>query len=97
MNDIDDKEIVRIEKWRLLENSNLPVTAPQLGFRLRGRVYGHPSYQDGDKLTTSEILRVDGKIVYCKSRRYLLGDPALEYVNTLHARGLRYDPEQPIQ
>jgi hypothetical protein len=89
---MEEGEIVRIEKWRVLANSTAQVTAPQLGFRLRGRVYGHPTYKDGDKLTTSEILKAEGNIVYCKSRRYLLGEPALEYVNALHARGLLYDP-----
>ena len=97
MNNIPEGEIVRIEKWRLLEGSDADVTAPQIGFRLRGHVYGHPTYKDGEKLTTSEVLKVEGNIVVCKSRRYLLGDPSLEWVNALRARGLTYDASDPLR
>lgn len=92
-----DEDLVRIEKWRLLESSGADVTAPRLGFRLRGHVYGHPNHRDGEKLTTSEVLGVEGSVVYCKSRRYLLGEPSDEWVNALQARGLAYDASDPLR
>ena len=94
---MDEKEIVRIEKWRLLESAGADVTTPNLGFRLRGQVFGHPNHRDGEKLTTSEILRVEGNIVYCRSRLYQLGEPSQEWINALKARGLVYDESDPLR
>lgn len=47
---------------------------------ITGIVAGHPSFNDGDKITTSTISNVIGEVVVTVSgSRYTLGDPDPNY------------------
>jgi hypothetical protein len=59
-----------IRNWRI-------VPKPYLGFPcVAGNVFGHPSYSDGTKIWTSEIVYIDEVmgIVTTKNSTYKLGE-----------------------
>ena len=89
-------EIVRIENWYLVSNADGDKSAVSVAYRLRGDVYGHPQYKDGERITTSEISALDGNIVQCKSRVYYLGQASKKYVDSLEEDGIVYDMANPI-
>ncbi len=91
-----DEEIVRIENWYLVSNTDGDKTAVAVSYRLRGDVYGHPTYKEGERLTTSEISSLEGNIVRCKSRTYYLGKPSQRYLASLAEDGFAYDVANPI-
>jgi len=42
---------------------------------LKGTVYRHPNYRDGELITTSELVKIAGKIAETSSgRKYTLGN-----------------------
>ena len=57
------KPVVRIENWI------------KSGSSLVGDIYGHPSYTDGSKITTSRLIYLDikGKYAETENTFYLLG------------------------
>ena len=89
-------EIVRIENWRVVESSGVAQTAQSMGFRLRGRAFGHPSYPDNEQITTSEILRVEGPRIFCKNRVYYLGAPSAEYLEMVAKLNVKFDESDPL-
>lgn len=70
---------MRIERWSIGVLD--PYTPPELQAKsLSGEVYGHPRFDDGDKITTSAIVGVrDGRIVTRSVSEYELGEPHPEY------------------
>ena len=90
-------EVVRMENWRIVESSGVASTAQSMGFRLRGRAYGHPSYSDGETITSSEILKVEGNRVFCRNRIYFLGEPSGEFLEMVAALKVTFDIAQPTR
>lgn len=78
----------RLENWslrgRIADYKLVPV--------LCGKVYGHPSFEDGTEVTTSYIVDEDIKAGWVQSANtlYTLGEPSAEYVAYLQ----KYHPEQ---
>ncbi len=70
----------RLENW-CTRVSN-PYQAPELqSLCLHGEVYNHPSYNEGEPIGTSNIVKVDGNRITTKSGSvYVLGEPAKEFV-----------------
>jgi len=93
---IEIGEIARIEDWNIIESSDSDCTAQRMSFRLRGQVYGHPTYADGVKITTSHISAVDGALTLCKNRVYLMGEPSPQYLDMLKSQGMLYNPDTPL-
>ncbi len=93
---MEAQEIVRIENWYVVSNAEGDKSATSVGYRLRGNVYGHPHYREGERIITSEILNLEGNIVRCRSRIYYLGEPSDKYVDALKEDGLSYDQANPI-
>ncbi len=89
-------EVVRMENWRIVESSGVAQTAQSMGFRLRGRAFGHPSYPDGEQITTSEILRVEGVRIFCRNRVYLLGAPSAEFMEMVSKLNVGHDESNPL-
>lgn len=87
----------RLENWSVTMAN--PFGAPETGGSMHGKVYGHPRFDDGDKVTTSKIKDVDtstgGHVVITHSgSRYLLGEPNPDYIKWLEENG--HDPEKPF-
>lgn len=55
--------MIRIKNWSVfLEGEDNKYLAPELhSYRLQGRVYGHPKFNDGDPVYTSEIVKITDK------------------------------------
>ena len=89
-------ETVKIQDWKLVENSDEAYTVQKVGFRLRGRIFGHPEAADGSVATTSEIISIDGLKVLCASRIYELSTPSNEFMTQLSAHGYDYNEANPL-
>lgn len=59
-----------MKEWTLIDSG-----VGELKTKLRGKVYGHPSFFDGEKVTTSPLLRIDipERIAETMHTVYLLG------------------------
>lgn len=56
----------RLERWMYVSDS-----------RVNGRVYGHPSYEDGTVITTSRLIFICGNLIRTASGTYYqLGEMA---------------------
>lgn len=55
-----DSSVVRIEQWSLV-GSISPVRGTRivLSAHLHGKVYGHPNFEDGAEVTTSQVLNAE--------------------------------------
>ena len=51
---------MRIENWSLCTTLFDPYKPPELhAKKVHGNVYGHPTYPDGEEITTSRIIEVN--------------------------------------
>lgn len=74
--------VIRLENWAIINPSNDPYTAPELRLvRLEGVVYGHPKHKDGSCVKTSYVVHADGREVYTKNSKYVLGKVSKSYQN----------------
>lgn len=78
---------MRLENWHFGITELDPYTPPECaGSVLGGEVYGHPNFNDGDKVTTSRLVEFDpkGKVAITASGSvYELGAPKKEWVSWL--------------
>jgi hypothetical protein len=67
--------------------------------KLSGEVYGHDRFPDGDNITTSTIIKVEGNVVNTFSgSKYELGQPSADYVEWCREQGCHIPtPEEPIK
>lgn len=88
---------VKIDSWCIVHNQD-GYTAPELvTMSLVGHVTGHPRKDDGARVRTSHIVKVNGRIVTTNSGTiYELGEPDQEYVKWCDESGHPFDPEQPF-
>lgn len=93
---MDTKTPIRLEQWAITGN---PYRDPEAGGqRLSGEVYGDPRACDGKRCLTSPIAAVDGRVITTMSgTRYVLGEPAPEYLWWLNMNNIAFDPENPIR
>ncbi len=68
---------------------------------LCGKVFGHPRYEDGKIVATSDIQKVAGKQITTRSGSvYLIdGPPNDDYITWMAKNDIdyKYDPENPIK
>lgn len=91
--------LVRLEDWLITsqEGEDLQLVAPEARPRcLWGEAFGHPSFTDGARIRTSDIVSVEGTTVVCRTRSYTLGKPHESYLQYLERHGESYDPVRPI-
>lgn len=89
----------RLREWEVLCFPGQQYIPPELqSRRLAGKVYGHPSYKDGDSIKTSAIVSTNGLVIECESRSYVLeGPPSANYLDWLKGQGLELDPAEPVK
>ena len=70
---------ITLEDWSIVNRD--PYTAPELQDAcLQGKVTGHPSFDDGARVTTSHIEKLDGGLIVTHTgRKYVLGSVDAEY------------------
>ena len=91
---------VRIEQWAVAYDDPTDIyTAPEIRPRhLVGKVYGHPSFPDGEEIGTGTLLSSSGRMASTRKTTYVLGEPNPDYVVFLVENSLpAIDPEQPIK
>lgn len=88
---------VKLYNWSV-QTSN-PYAAPEQGARsLKGRVEGHPNFDDGDKVRTSRVVSSKGRLVTTSSgRTYRLGRICPKYRAWLKKEAIPYDPQAPFK
>lgn len=68
-----------LEKWALVSRPQ-GYEAPENNIRLNGIVTGHPRFTDGECITTTRIIKVEGFRVHTKSGSiYTIGQPHQDY------------------
>lgn len=90
---------VRIEGWATVP-SGTAYQAPELagGVCIGGRCYGHPKFEDGEQIKTSEVVAVNGRLITVASGKvYRLGRPSGKFLAWLRKEGRVYDRKEPIK
>ena len=72
---------MRMENWSVVFGEVDPYTPPELATtHLRGKVYGHDRFTDGEVILTSAITGVCGDhVITTSGSAYELGEPDPEY------------------
>lgn len=65
--------MIKLENWSVRGDSSPYVAPEQRTLILRGEVYGHPRFEDGEVIWTSPIVSVDCRIIATKNSVYELG------------------------
>jgi hypothetical protein len=89
----------RLEKWSCcFTDAENPYLAPECRtIRLQGKVYGHPSFDDGSDVVTSRIVKTEGRTITTYSGSvYVLGEVEPGYREWLAKNRPNWDPENPI-
>lgn len=90
---------IRITDWYLRPPTTVSSLAPASVWTcVAGTVSGHPKKPDGMRVTTSAIVRVEGRNFWTASgSAYVLeGDPLPKYLTWLKSLGREYDSTRPI-
>ena len=78
-----------------------PYLPPECGIYLQGEVQNHPEFEDGQRVTTSLIVAVNGPRVTTHSgTQYELVNPApafLDWCHNHYGPGWTFDPANPIR
>ena len=89
---------MRLENWSVA-GSAYQYTPPERQIRwLQGKVYGHPTRQDGRWVRTSDIVNVEGNVVFTRNSVYTLGEPDPKFVAWCRENGHHVPTsEEPIK
>ena len=72
---------VKLDQWAIVKDPTNPYLPPELSsMHLHGKCYGHSRHKDGESVITSYVMHADGKIVYTKNTKYVLGDAHPDYI-----------------
>jgi hypothetical protein len=88
-----------LKEWSVVEKVSDPYQAPELRRHgLKGKVYGHPEFFDGEPIVTSSGIRAEGRHVWTKSgTEYVLeGPPDENYVKYLNENSIPMDLNEPF-
>lgn len=71
----------KIENWSVIQKYIDPYKSPEQlqGASICGNVYGHPKWEDGHHITTSSIIHVEGRNVFTRNSKYILGSASSDY------------------
>lgn len=91
---------IRISQWYLRPPKGISrARAPAAAWTcVAGTVFGHPKAIDGQRVTTSAIVRVNGLRFWTASgNAYVLeGEPLPKYLTFLKSLGREYEPTRPL-
>ena len=74
-------QTAKLENWAVVQGKSNPYMAPEAIPRcLRGEVYGHPNFADGEMVTSSSLTFLQNGIGKTQNTRYNLGTPECDYV-----------------
>lgn len=81
---------MRLENWSIEFAVRAVYSPPESGFPvLTGDVYGRDGFPDGDRVTTSRLMKIEnGEAWTVSGSHYTLGKPAERYKQWCEANGL---------
>jgi len=84
-----------LDNWSTTSN---PYQAPEIRKTyLQGEVFGHPNFQEGDKVYTSHIVQSEGRWIKTSSgSEYILGQPHPNYITWCEDHNITLNPDNPI-
>jgi hypothetical protein len=91
--------MVQMKNWGIVNVAG-PFAPPECAdYRIGGKVFGHPRFPDGARITTSPILdahfNVETQVVVftCMSRKYIanITDVSEDFMAVLVQRGMSFD------
>lgn len=86
-----------IENWFVSDVSG-PHTPPEhRSIVVCGEVHGHKSRPDGDKIQTSRIQSIRGKVIATLNSKYRLGTVKKDYLDWMKEKGIEFNPDKPIR
>jgi hypothetical protein len=90
---------IKLHNWSVIGSAVDTYKAPELQTKkLRGNVFGHPEFADGDSVKTSTIVKVDGRKIHTRSGScYTLGRIDQKYRNWMKQNNIIYDAKNPIK
>jgi hypothetical protein len=88
---------IRLENWHCFVPVNPYLPPETLALCLRGEVYDHPHYPDGDRIRTSRVLSVEGKNITTQNTVYVLGEIDPEYKKWIDENYPNWDANNPIK
>ncbi len=87
----EDVPIVELRDWAYLEEGEAVI-------RLSGRVFGDPRRADGKHITTTRIVKAEGRLITTRSgSAYRLGAIEPWFRKHLDATRPLWDPDNPIE
>lgn len=88
----------RLEHWSVHTDDN-PYTPPEnRNTYICGYVYGNPKFKDGDRVTTSRIIKSEGRVVSTYGgSQYELGTVSVDYAKYLKDNNRTLDETNPIK
>jgi hypothetical protein len=87
-----------LQDWSFRAYLPTPYHAPELAEqRLTGMVYGHPKFEDGQRVTTSQVKKSEGRTVVTQNNTYRLGRVSRSYRRWLKQNGIDYNVREPIK
>lgn len=97
--DSGGKPTVWLDDWSMVPaQAPDPYKAPELMRpRLHGAVSGHPLHEDGEYVTTSNLLASAGRVVETENTFYNLGLMSSGYKEWCFSCGIDVDPKMPVK
>ena len=93
---LDNMRNVILKNWSLCGLPSMYAAPEATKFCLQGEVFGHPHFDNGEKIFTSEIVVAVKKLVRTKNNVYILGHPDVTYMLWCEEKGIKIDEENPI-
>jgi len=89
-----------LKHWAVRWISDDPYMAPECNSKcVAGTIFGSEKFKDGDKIRTSIIAKVEGRLITTESgsKYRLYGRPHKEYVRWMKEKNIKYDGKNPIK
>lgn len=67
------RTIYELENWSVVAEENPYIPPECQTVYLQGNVYNHPKFQNGERITTSRITKVEGRLIHTRNSIYKLG------------------------
>lgn len=85
-----NEKVVELRAWAVVSTIVDPYAAPEVcGTSIEAAAYGHPRFEEGERIRTGRITRVVGRDVWTDRSHYrLVGKPHGKYVEWLASKGL---------
>ena len=90
--------LVKLNNWAVVFGGSNPYLAPELiRPHLTGEVHGHPNFEDGETIMTSQIMEAEGTLVTTSNTIYSLGNVCPDFARWCEREGIDLDPENPFK